>query len=168
MNLDDLDEWLSRAGSVNLGSGNSFLTGDATLDGVVDGVDFVVWNAHKFTQDSRWCRGDFNADGSVDGQDFIIWNDNKFQSSGGPDGGGRALPRSRHAEQLVKGGALPPMGGATFESFDFVEHFDPSAPVMRQVYAAFAEDRDDEAAKDRLGVKVFEVDEEFSHTVPCP
>jgi hypothetical protein len=56
---------------------------DATLDGVVDGQDFIVWNDNKFTAIAAWCSGDFNADGTVDGQDLILWNDNKFMSSGG-------------------------------------------------------------------------------------
>lgn len=54
---------------------------DANLDGVVDGQDFVVWNANKFTPTGKWSQADWNADGVTDGQDFIIWNGNKFQSS---------------------------------------------------------------------------------------
>ena len=54
---------------------------DANLDGFVDGLDFIEWNANKFTPVAEWCAGDFNADGFVDGLDFIIWNANKFQSS---------------------------------------------------------------------------------------
>ena len=63
--------------------GNPFLKGDANLDGVVDGQDFILWNTNKFTSNPAWCKGDFNADGVVDGQDFIIWNTNKFTSAGG-------------------------------------------------------------------------------------
>ncbi len=55
--------------------------GDANLDNVVDGQDFIAWNDHKFTSTAAWCSGDFNADGVVDGQDFITWNDHKFQSA---------------------------------------------------------------------------------------
>ena len=55
--------------------------GDANLDGVVDGLDFIEWNTDKFTANAEWCAGDFNADGFIDGLDFIIWNDNKFMSS---------------------------------------------------------------------------------------
>ena len=47
-------------------------------DGFVDGLDFIIWNANKFTESSKWCEGDFNADGLIDGLDFIIWNANKF------------------------------------------------------------------------------------------
>lgn len=74
----DLDAWLTEAGAANLPSGNAYLFGDADLDGSVDGLDYGVWNANKFTVNSRWCSGDFNADGVVDGVDFTLWNANKF------------------------------------------------------------------------------------------
>lgn len=77
----DLDLWLAIAGETNLPSGNPYLKGDANLDGQVDGSDFGIWNANKFTNRSEWCRGDFNANGVVDGSDFGIWNANKFRSS---------------------------------------------------------------------------------------
>ena len=83
VNLDDRDVWLADAGAVNLPSGNAYLLGDATLDGVVDGQDFIEWNDNKFTSIAAWCAGDFSADGTVDGQDFILWNDNKFMSADG-------------------------------------------------------------------------------------
>jgi hypothetical protein len=47
----------------------------------VDGLDFVIWNANKFTSAAAWSAADFNADGVVDGQDFIIWNNHKFTSA---------------------------------------------------------------------------------------
>lgn len=78
INLQDLDVWLVLGGALNLPSGNAYLRGDANLDGIVDGSDFVIWNQNKFTVNSAWCSGDFNADGVVDGQDFVIWNQNKF------------------------------------------------------------------------------------------
>lgn len=53
----------------------------ANLDGVVDGLDFGVWNAHKFTNQAAWCQGDFNADGAIDGSDFGVWNAHKFRSA---------------------------------------------------------------------------------------
>ncbi len=77
----DLTAWLSVAGFVNLPSHNSYLPGDANLDGNVDGSDFIIWNSHKFTSIAAWCSGDVNADGAVDGSDFIIWNSHKFTSS---------------------------------------------------------------------------------------
>ena len=83
VNQDDLMEWLAIAGAANLPSGNPYLVGDATLDGFVDGQDFILWNSNKFTSLAAWTGGDFNADGFVDGQDFIEWNRNKFMSSDG-------------------------------------------------------------------------------------
>ena len=78
---DDLDAWLTAAGAVNLDSGNRYLDGDANLDGIVDGLDFIEWNDNKFTAAPAWCAGDFNADGIVDGLDFIVWNGNKFMAA---------------------------------------------------------------------------------------
>lgn len=77
----DVTSWLARAGEVNLGPGRTYLPGDASLDGVVDGADFNRWNSHKFTSLPAWCGGDFTADGVVDGSDFSVWNSHKFQSS---------------------------------------------------------------------------------------
>ncbi len=83
VNRDDRDEWLVQAGAENLASQGAYLLGDANLDGVVDGQDFIDWNTNKFTSQAAWTRGDFSADGLVDGQDFILWNTNKFQSADG-------------------------------------------------------------------------------------
>ena len=83
VNLTDRDIWLATAGEFNLGPGKSYLLGDATLDGVVDGRDFNEWNANKFTAVAAWCSADFTADGFVDGRDFNEWNAHKFQSSDG-------------------------------------------------------------------------------------
>ena len=69
----DLDFWISDL--------KGTLPGDANLDFVVDGGDFIEWNSHKFTSTGTWCSADFNADGVTDGQDFVIWNDNKFTSA---------------------------------------------------------------------------------------
>ncbi len=89
--ITDAVGWLAVGGANNPGAtgGNPFLRGDATLDGTVDGQDFIVWNNNKFTVLPQWCSGDWNADGTVDGQDFIIWNTNKFMSS---DHGAAAVP----------------------------------------------------------------------------
>ena len=57
------------------------ILGDANLDFSVDGSDFNIWNAHKFTLSTRWTLGNFNADGSVDGSDFSTWNSHKFTSA---------------------------------------------------------------------------------------
>ena len=61
-------------------SGCVALLGDANLDGVVDGQDFIIWNEHKFMGGTDFQTGDFNFDGITDGQDFILWNQNKFRS----------------------------------------------------------------------------------------
>ena len=58
------------------------LNGDANGDRTVDGVDFLIWNANKFTNGTDWTTGDFNGDGLTDGADFILWNANKFTSAG--------------------------------------------------------------------------------------
>jgi hypothetical protein len=81
VDLLDLDAWLEYAGDANLGLGRVYLGGDANLDGFVDGFDFDLWNANKFTAVAAWSRGDFNADGFVDGSDFGIWNANKSTPS---------------------------------------------------------------------------------------
>ena len=81
LSLADVDLWLANAGAANLPSGNAYLYGDADLDGLVDGQDFIIWNANKFGPATGWCSGDFNADGVTDGQDFIVWNANKFTSA---------------------------------------------------------------------------------------
>jgi hypothetical protein len=81
VNVVDLDEWRLVAGSTNIGPGRPYRLGDANLDGVVDGSDFGIWNAHKFTAVAEWCSGDFSADGFIDGSDFGLWNAFKFTSS---------------------------------------------------------------------------------------
>ncbi len=78
VNGADLTEWLALAGGVNLPSQNSYVYGDANLDGVVDTSDFNLWNSNKFSQQPAWSRGDFNADGVIDASDFNTWNANKF------------------------------------------------------------------------------------------
>lgn len=81
VDVNDLDEWRSAAGSANLGPGNRYLPGDANLDGSVDGSDFNVWNDYNSALPIAWCSGDFNVDDRVDEMDFSIWNDYKFTSS---------------------------------------------------------------------------------------
>ena len=78
----DLVAWLRIAGRANLPNGAAYLFGDGNLDGVVDGTDFNIWNANKFTANAGWCGGDYNGDGFTDGSDFNRWNSNKFRSSG--------------------------------------------------------------------------------------
>ena len=93
VDVADLETWLTAAGAENLPSGNPYSFGDANLDGVVDGLDFIAWNANKFTSLAAWTGGDFNADGIVDGSDFIVWNANKFSSADGVS----AVPEPSHS-----------------------------------------------------------------------
>ena len=78
---EDMIAWLATAGSFNLPSGNPYLLGDANLDAFVDGLDFLIWNANKFSETAAWCSGDFTADGTIDGEDFIEFNRFKFMSA---------------------------------------------------------------------------------------
>ena len=66
---------------MNIGPGRSYIEGDLNLDTFVDGFDFILWNANKFSDTGLWSLGDVNADSFTDGFDFIIWNANKFTSS---------------------------------------------------------------------------------------
>jgi cytochrome c peroxidase len=75
----DLQQWLVEAALVD-GYSTPYRRGDANLDSVVDGNDFIAWNQNKFTSSLAWDDGDFNGDGIVDGLDFIEWNGNKFTS----------------------------------------------------------------------------------------
>lgn len=104
VNEADIAEWLVQAGAdpgnEALTGGNPFLNGDANLDGVVDGQDFVFWNQSKFQPTAAYSQADFNGDGVTDGQDFVAWNDNKFQSS---IGGFAAVPEPSSALLLLVG-----------------------------------------------------------------
>ncbi len=80
IDLDDRDEWLMRAGSQN-GLQSPYKLGDADLDGIVDGNDFVIWNGSKFSSTLLWSNGNFNGDAVTDGEDFLAWNLNKFTAS---------------------------------------------------------------------------------------
>ena len=90
----------AEAGGANLGSGRSYLLGDANLNGVVDGGDFIIWNANKFTNSDAWSHGDFNADGAVDGADFLVWNSRKFQIADSLFS--QSAPRTEEDESDVK------------------------------------------------------------------
>lgn len=83
LTLADIDSWRQLAGEANIGPGRSYRPADANLDQVVDGTDFGIWNANKFTNATHWCLGNFNADQVIDGSDFGLWNANKFTMSDG-------------------------------------------------------------------------------------
>jgi hypothetical protein len=113
VNLSDRDAWLAEAGEINLGPGKVYLLGDADLDGTVDGLDFIRWNANKFTNVNTWCGGDFNADGSVDGLDYILWNDNKFQSSDSQSGNGEGATSEPNARSPMVSPETPVVSHAS-------------------------------------------------------
>ncbi len=51
--------------------------GDANVDGVVDGFDYVIWLLnYDSTTTAGYTVGDFSADGFVDGFDYVIWLNN--------------------------------------------------------------------------------------------
>ncbi|MEM8679940.1 MAG: hypothetical protein AAGF97_11355, partial [Planctomycetota bacterium] len=70
LNLSDRDLWLAEAASFG-GLGSPYRLGDANLDGIVDGQDFIAWNGSKFTATLIWDAGNFNGDSVTDGQDFV-------------------------------------------------------------------------------------------------
>ncbi|MCA9262599.1 MAG: PEP-CTERM sorting domain-containing protein [Planctomycetales bacterium] len=51
--------------------------GDANLDGMVDDVDFEIWNANRFQDDTGWALGNFDGRHGTDVSDFNIWNHNR-------------------------------------------------------------------------------------------
>lgn len=82
--LSDNLKTVSFAFAANLGSDNIRIVtataglrgGDANLNRIVDGADYVVW-ADNFLQNRRsWTQGDFNGDQFVDGADYTAWADN--------------------------------------------------------------------------------------------
>lgn len=52
--------------------------GDANLDGRVDGLDFLAWQAGYPNTDGTctWAAGDFDGDGNNTGDDFLAWQAN--------------------------------------------------------------------------------------------
>jgi glucose/arabinose dehydrogenase len=128
----DLDYWLAEAGDANLPSQNPYLRGDANLDGVVDGLDYIAWNENKFTSGTGWCGGDFNADGLADGLDFILWNANKFQSSFFVADPGREVDGSvaQHKDRLVPNEETV-MFQATDVALMAFRPFEPGRPLGR-------------------------------------
>ncbi len=55
------------------------IPGDANLDGTVNGLDLLRWQANLFSGD-KWDQGDFNLDGLVNGLDLLIWQSHLFNS----------------------------------------------------------------------------------------
>ncbi|MEZ6068774.1 MAG: choice-of-anchor Q domain-containing protein [Pirellulales bacterium] len=99
------------------------LVGDGNLDGVVDGLDYLVWAAHfddapALTPPGSPLNGDYNNDGVVDGLDYNAWTGNFGASRLSPD-----VDRSAASDALfARGDAddLLPMYGAKPSSAAFV------------------------------------------------
>jgi hypothetical protein len=109
----DINAWLAQAGALNTPCGNPYKPGDFNLDGFVDGTDFGIFNANKFTSTGMWSEGDANADGFTDGTDFGVFNANKFTSSCGPRPAGGDLDSLASEEQAeVLGAALASLGNS--------------------------------------------------------
>ncbi len=150
VDLADRDAWLAAAGEVNLGPGTAYLLADANLDGYVDGLDFIAWNANKFTSLAKWSAGDFNADRFIDALDFLIWNANKFQSS---EGAADVVLLQRSLDLLEIDETTP---GSNESGVDESSSSPPLVPlVAHRVDAIFGtsrrgEDHEDELAKGRI------------------
>ncbi len=54
--------------------------GDANLDGVVSGADFLIWQ-NNCGLDGGWAEGNWNYDTTVSGADFLIWQNNCGQQN---------------------------------------------------------------------------------------
>ncbi|WP_428303567.1 hypothetical protein [Lacipirellula sp.] len=66
--------WSSGSGVQDLSPLRSWLkTGDADLDGVVDGSDFLAWQRGFGKAQPSLTDGDLNGDGVVDGADLAVW-----------------------------------------------------------------------------------------------
>ncbi len=71
VNRDDLDAWLTEAAIAN-GFTQSYLRGDATLDGKVNALDLNVVGLGWQKPVTGWCRGDFDASGMVNASDLNL------------------------------------------------------------------------------------------------
>ncbi|MCA9264711.1 MAG: hypothetical protein KDA60_12710 [Planctomycetales bacterium] len=75
--------------------------GDANLDRQVDGVDFQIWQEHRFTDCVHWACGNFNGDRVTDGSDFNLWLSHRFLS-GDLLGSGDFVPRQAATASQTK------------------------------------------------------------------
>jgi hypothetical protein len=55
-----------------------FYMGDMNQDGVIDGLDFVVWETDNLNFSAGYFVSDLNGDGVVDGLDFLYWESNNL------------------------------------------------------------------------------------------
>jgi hypothetical protein len=73
--IDDLPLWLMDAALAN-GFTETYLEGDADLDGTVDNVDLNILSINFGTLDKYWSGADFNANGVTDFPDFLLLSSN--------------------------------------------------------------------------------------------
>lgn len=70
-----------------------WLPGDANGDGLINGVDYVIWfNHYKLTGGGGAAIGDFNNSGTVDGVDFVVWLNNYTGGNASPTGTATPTP----------------------------------------------------------------------------
>lgn len=55
---------------------NNLNPADANSDGIVDGIDYIVWVTNYGLDVSGSSKGDFDNNGKVDGIDYVIWLNN--------------------------------------------------------------------------------------------
>ena len=79
VDLDDLTIWLDDAAKQN-GFAESYLLGDANLDGTINPTDLNKLGLHWKQNMGRWSAGDFNADGTIDAADLNSLGQNWLQS----------------------------------------------------------------------------------------
>jgi hypothetical protein len=144
VNNGDLTEWV-----VNL---KGTLMGDANLDFVVDGSDFIAWNDNRFEGGTAWCSGDFNADGFTDGSDFIIWNHNRFQNAIPPSGLAPTTAVADSTEPAALQASPKLVSTASSESPPRASQSDVDSPSLARRIAAQTNDRKD---GDHVADKVF-------------
>lgn len=80
VDTDDLSRWLVKAGPVRQLSHDPYGATDMNLEGADGGLDFSLWNSHKFTVSSIFCNGDLYAEDFVDAANFGTWNREIFTS----------------------------------------------------------------------------------------
>jgi len=70
--------WLDDDVSVLYAWAGGASPGDANGDGIVDGLDYVIWsnNYELFVGGKIWGQADFTGDGIVDGLDYVVWSNN--------------------------------------------------------------------------------------------